>query len=145
MRSRHTADHYLQSIPAFSACSAKQIAHIARLVEAIDLPAGDVVVQQGSVGQEAFILASGSAEVIRDGEVIATLSPGAHFGELSLLDPAPRNASVRMTAPGRVLSLSPRVFFTLLQDVPGLVESLLTGLAQRAHADDERTHAGSLA
>jgi CRP-like cAMP-binding protein len=132
---RHT-DDYLRSIPAFAACNDKQLAAISRLVETVDLPAGDIVVREGTFGQEAFLIVSGHAEVLRDGEIVATLGPGQYFGELSLLDRQPRNATVRMAEDGRVLSLSQRVFFTLLRDVPGLVDSLLTGLAQRVHQAD---------
>jgi CRP-like cAMP-binding protein len=136
MRHRSSPDDYLRAVPAFAACTDKQLAAISRLVETIDLPAGDVVVSEGTYGHEAFILVSGTAEVIRAGVPVATLEPGSCFGELSLLDHQPRNATVRMTTPGRVISLSQRVFFTLLRDVPGLVDALLTGLAQRVHQAD---------
>lgn len=140
MRLRHDQSHddYLRSLPMFRACTDKQMAEVSRLVETLDLPQGDVVVRQGSIGQEVFVLVSGAAEVVRDGTVVDTVGPGEFFGELSLLDPGPRNATVRMTSPGRVLSLSQRSFFTLLRDVPGVVEALLAGLAQRVHDADAR-------
>lgn len=142
MRHRSSPDEYLRAVPAFAACTDKQLAAISRLVETIDLPAGDVVVREGTYGHEAFILVSGEAEVTRGGKQVATLTAGSYFGELSLLDHQPRNATVRMATEGRIISLSQRVFFTLLRDVPGLVDTLLTGLAQRVHEiDSSRTEA----
>jgi CRP-like cAMP-binding protein len=134
MRQQYEA--YLREVPVFSACTPKELAQIAQLVERVEVKAGDTLVREGTRTSEFFLLMEGAADVIRGGEVVATLRAGAHFGELAVLDPAPRNATVRMTQAGEVLVLGQREFYTLLRDVPGLVKQLLTGLAQRVHALD---------
>jgi CRP-like cAMP-binding protein len=133
---RQHYEDYLRAVPVFSACSPKELSQIAQIVERVDVKTGDMLVREGTRTNEFFIIHAGAADVIRNGEVVATLRAGQHFGELAVLDPAPRNASVRVVEPGQVLVLGQREFYTLLRDVPRLVKQLLTGLAQRVHALD---------
>jgi CRP-like cAMP-binding protein len=133
---RHQYEEYLRSVPVFSSCSPKELSQIAQLVERVSVKPGDTLVREGTRTNEFFILLEGEAKVTRAGKLLATLGPGRHFGELALLDPAPRNATVSMANHGQVLVLAQREFYTLLRDVPGLVKQLLTGLAQRVHALD---------
>jgi CRP-like cAMP-binding protein len=133
---RQQYEDYLRDVPVFSACTPKELAQIAQLVERVEVKAGDILVREGTRTSEFFLVMEGVAEVVRRGEVVARLGVGTHFGELAVLDPAPRNATVRIAEPGHVLVLGQREFYTLLRDVPGLVKQLLTGLAQRVHALD---------
>lgn len=74
--------------------------------------AGETVIRQGEVGDRAYLLRSGRVEVLLHGEgedrVIATLWPGAVFGEAALLSDRPRNATVRATEGCELLVLSRR-------------------------------------
>jgi CRP-like cAMP-binding protein len=139
---RNQYEDYLRAVPVFSSCTPKELSQIAQLVERVDVTSGDTLVREGTRTSEFFIIIAGEAEVSRDGEIVATLGSGDHFGELALLDPAPRNATVTMSSSGQVLVLAQREFYTLVRDVPGLVKQLLTGLAQRVHALDS-TPAGN--
>ncbi|MDX6286002.1 MAG: family transcriptional regulator, cyclic receptor protein [Frankiales bacterium] len=129
-------EDYLRPVPMFSACTPKELSHVAQLVERLEVKKGDDLVKEGTRTREFFVLMEGHADVTRRGQVLATLGPYMHFGELALLDPAPRNATVTMTTDGQVLVLTQQSFFTLVHDVPGLVKALLTGLAQRVHSLD---------
>jgi CRP-like cAMP-binding protein len=131
MRQRY--EDYLRAVPLFSACTRKELTEIGRLAERVDVPSGEALVKQGARTKEFYLLLDGKAEVVRDGATVVVLGPGQHFGELALLDPAPRNASVVMTTPGQVLCIGQREFATLLQDVPALTGALLKGLARRIH------------
>jgi NADH dehydrogenase len=91
---------------------------------------GQRVFCEGELGDRVYILLSGRAEVVRRapnaGEaapaesILATLGPGECFGEMALLDGAPRNASVRCVEPMTVLSIPKREFGLLAANVPGL-------------------------
>ena len=75
----------------------------------------------------------------RGGHEVAELEPGDYFGELSLFDPAPRNA----TRHRRPTSLScvkmTRVAFTqALDEIPAVRDALLHGMAHRIHELDQR-------
>ncbi|MFL6238875.1 MAG: cyclic nucleotide-binding domain-containing protein [Actinomycetes bacterium] len=129
-------EDYLRAVPMFSACRPRDLAHIAGLVERVEVKAGDVLVKEGTRTREFFIILAGEAEVSRRGAALTTLKSGSYFGELALLDPAPRNATVTMTTRGQMLVLTQHDFFAILRDVPTLVRALLSGLAQRVHMLD---------
>ncbi len=84
--------------------------HLADAIEAIDVDRGQIIVRQGEEGKRAYVLTEGTAEVVLESptgnRLLATLQPGSLIGEASLLTDSPRDASVVMTSPGRVLALS---------------------------------------
>jgi CRP-like cAMP-binding protein len=133
---RNQYEEYLRAVPMFSACQAHELAHVAQYFERIDVKDGDVLVKESTRTREFFVVIEGSAVVTRRGRTLAMLGAGSYFGELALLDPAPRNATVTMSTDGQVLALNQRDFFTLIRDVPTLVRAMLTGLAQRVHELD---------
>jgi len=63
---------------------------------------GEVVVEQGGEGDAFYVIGSGRLDVRRGDELVATLGPGAHFGEIALLMDVPRTASVIARTPARV-------------------------------------------
>jgi NADH dehydrogenase len=98
---------------------------------------GQRVFSEGDLGDRVYILLSGRAEVVRrqatrgQEEVIAVLGPGECFGEMALLDSAPRNASIRCIEPTTVLSIPKREFGLLAANVPGLRASFEQVTARR--------------
>jgi NADH dehydrogenase len=104
---------------------------------------GQDVFSEGEIGDRVYILLSGKAEVVRRlsggqssgqgiGErVLARLGPGECFGEMALLDSAPRNASVRCVEAMTVLSIPKREFGLLAANVPGLRASFEQVTARR--------------
>jgi CRP/FNR family cyclic AMP-dependent transcriptional regulator len=99
------------------------------------------LIAAGDVGDEFFVLLSGTATVARNGVVVGELAPGAHFGELALLDPAPRSADVVMTSDGSVSVFSRATLLLALDAIPGIAPALLAFLARRlreAEAGNER-------
>ncbi len=75
---------------------------------------------------------------MRNGRKIATLETGDWFGELALLDPAPRNADVVTIGPGTVGVLDARSFRRLVAELPAMTARLLAGLARRVRDGDRR-------
>jgi ATP-binding cassette subfamily B protein len=123
----------LRAVPIFTGCTARELQLVARLVEELTIPDGTVLVREGEVGHEFFILVEGSAEVSKGGRMVATLVPGDHFGELALLDHHPRDATITMTSPGVVLVMAPREFNSLLLQAPSLTRRIAVALARRVH------------
>ena len=121
----------LANVPLFRACSKQDLRLIARLADYDTCKAGDVLVREGRRGTELFVIVSGGAEVSRDGATVATLKAGDYFGELAVLRPAPRTATVTATTDMEVLIVTSRELAVLLSDVPLFARKLLTGLAGR--------------
>ncbi|HVZ72750.1 MAG TPA: FAD-dependent oxidoreductase [Polyangia bacterium] len=100
---------------------------------------GQLVFSEGELGDRVYILLSGRAEVVRrpaNGveQLLATLGPGEFFGEMALLDSAPRNATVRCLEAMTVLSIPKREFGLLAANVPGLRASFELVTARRLRA-----------
>lgn len=128
----------LGDIWLFSACSAGQLRTIRRQVEEITVPAGRVLVEEGSVGREFFFIVEGTATVRHGGRKVAGLGPGQYFGELSLLDRKPRSATVTADTDMVLLVLDQRRFNGLLDEMPTLAHKLLSAMAQRIRDADAR-------
>ena len=141
MKPRDEIVEHLADVPLFRACSKSDLRIIARHTTAVEAPADTVLVQEGEAADTFFVLLRGEASVRRKGSAkrsrrVATLGPGSYFGELALLDPAPRNATVSAITPVTLAAISARVFRTLLREVPAMNEKLLTGLARRLREAD---------
>ena len=94
----------------------------------------EVIFHEGDPGDSLHIVASGQIKILllsAEGEeaIIATLRPGDFFGELALLDGAPRSATAVAIDPAETLVLPRAVFRELLERSEGLRDALLTGLA----------------
>jgi rhodanese-related sulfurtransferase len=104
----------------FKPLSIEALCHCAEAMVAQDVAPGEDVIEQGDTGDFFYVIASGRAEVWRSdaGKApvkLATLSPGAGFGEEALLKGEPRNATVRMPDGGRVLKLAKADFDRFLK------------------------------
>ena len=129
--SKDHIDDRLSSIPMFADCSKKELRSISRLMTQLSIPAGKELIRQGEPGREFMIILDGSAEVSRDGEVIAELGSGDFLGEIAVLSGAPRNATVIATSELAIEALNRREFMTLLDENPKLAKKILLGAVQR--------------
>ena len=141
MPKRDQLVEHLADVPLFAACSKSDLRIIARHTTEVEAPADTVLVEEGETADTFFVLLSGEASVRKKGAAkrsrrVATLGAGSYFGELALLDPAPRSATVSATTPVTLAAISARVFRTLLREVPAMNEKLLTGLARRLREAD---------
>jgi CRP/FNR family transcriptional regulator, cyclic AMP receptor protein len=75
-----------------------------------DFKAGDVIFKQGDTGQELFIIKSGKVEIRIGNHVLDTLSPGNIFGEMALIDSAPRNATAVAITDATLIGVSQKQF-----------------------------------
>lgn len=128
----------LAQVALFSSCSKKELERIARSSEEIQVPAGQIIVDQGDAGRDCYVVVSGEASVRRNGRKITTLGPGAVIGELSLLDHGPRTATVIADTDMTLVVIDQRSFASLLEQVPTLARKLLGYLAGRVRELDRQ-------
>jgi len=133
-------DHLAQ-VRLFAALSKKELTTIGRASDEVKVPAGKVVVEEGSSGHEFFLILDGTATVKRGGRKIATLSPGQYFGEMALLDRGPRSATVVADNDMTLLVLGQREFSGVLDEVPGVAHKLLGTMAARLRESDSKANA----
>jgi CRP/FNR family transcriptional regulator, cyclic AMP receptor protein len=131
-------DH-LQQVPLFAACSRKDLQLVARRAEDVKVPAGKALISEGETGHEFFVILDGTAQVTRQGRKIATLGAGDAFGELALLERAPRNSTIVAETDMELVVLGQREFAGLIDEVPGFARKLLAGMAKRLRDADARS------
>ena len=97
-RHAHISEH-MAAVPMFYACTKRELQTLSRLATEIDIPAGKVLTTEGEPGQEFMIVLSGTAVATVAGRQVATFGPGQFFGEIALLDPGLRTATVVAQTP----------------------------------------------
>src|SRR5688500_4171831 len=125
-------------VPLFSALSKRELQVVGRASDEIMVPAGKVLCKEGSAGHEFYLILDGTAAVKRGTKKIATLGAGKYFGEISLLDRGPRNATVVAESDLDVLVLEQREFSGVLDELPGLAHKLLGSMAARLRESDAK-------
>ena len=92
---------------------------------------GKVIVREGQTGLRMYVVLKGNVAVSVTGRVVERLAPGGVFGELALLEQAPRLASVFAETDCEVLPVNRNAFLQLVKMSPEFATSLLARLAER--------------
>jgi CRP-like cAMP-binding protein len=124
----------LAQVPMFRSFSRRELAHVARIADEVEMHDGDVLCREGDRGEWCFVLVDAEARVVVEGVEVAHLGPGEICGELSLLDGGSRAATVTLTRGGEVLLLPRGAFLGLLEENPKLVGAILASLGERLRA-----------
>jgi CRP/FNR family cyclic AMP-dependent transcriptional regulator len=128
----------LQRVGLFAGVPGRELVAVARLLEEVRVEPETTFIERGQVEDWMFVVARGELDVHIDGTTIATATVGNVVGELAVLAPGPRSASVTTRAPTLLLRLRREPFLELLDDHPGISRTLLITLARKlqTNADD---------
>ena len=132
----------LQRIPFFAHIEPAKLKLLAFTSERVGFDPGQVLFKQGDMGDAAYIIIEGDAEVLVDtvgGQaVVATLGKNAFVGEIAILCDVPRTATVR--AKGRVVALriSKELFMRLITEFPQMAIAIMRELAHRLEMTNQR-------
>jgi MFS family permease len=96
---------FLRRIPIFAPLPPPAIERILAAVRRVDVPAGQVLIEEGDVGDRFLMIVHGDVLITRNGEAIAERSSGDHIGEIALLRDVPRTATATTTTPAELLVL----------------------------------------
>ncbi len=99
--------------------------------------AGKVIFVEGSPGQKMYVVYSGLVTIERDGRLLENLSPGDSFGEMSLIDGAPRSATARAKTDCEVAPITAKAFLRLVHEEPIFALTLMHNLADRLRRANE--------
>lgn len=113
----------LQKLHLFKKLTFEETSQLGGIIEYLDVPADQVVIEQNTLGNALFIIARGEVKVTRDTdgdgkhtatEEIGRLKEGELFGEMSLIDDLLTSARVTTVAPCRLLKMPRDRFEALL-------------------------------
>ena|SRR5438552_2233574 len=122
---------FLTKISLFQGISRREFGHLFQALVLRSYAPGELLFQEGDIGRALFILESGHVELSRktaDGltQQLAILNPGDYFGEMSLLDELPRNASAAAMEPVRAHLLYKTDLEKLMKQVPHIGAAIMT-------------------
>ncbi len=125
----------LRRIPIFSKIEPAKLKLLAFTSDCIAYTPSQVIFRQGEMGDAAYIIIEGEAEVFvtgPKGEVkVATLGPNDIVGEIAILCDVPRTASVRAASRLVTLRISKDLFFQLVNEFPEMAVEIMRELAHR--------------
>ena len=123
------------SIPLFAGLSKDDQRVVAQYADEVDVPAGYKLAEEGRFAYEFFAIEDGTAEVTRDGSVLATLGPGDFFGEIGLLGADRRVASVTATSPMRLVVLTGSQLRAIESTMAPVAQRIRAAMTERLEAN----------
>jgi CRP/FNR family transcriptional regulator, cyclic AMP receptor protein len=96
----------LKAVPVFSELTDEELRRIATFANEDSVSEGATLIREGDYSNEMIAIESGTADVMRDGETVASVGPGEVVGELGVLEKGMRNASVVATSSMRLIRMT---------------------------------------
>ena len=133
----------LQSVPLFATMTLEQLEAIHLCLTEQQYTLGEMIFAEGDVGDEMYIVAEGEVEIVikmdtAEPLVLATVRPGAYFGEMSILDNEPRSAAARVSQDARLLVLKGEQLKELVYVMPEIAFTIFKVLSERLRRSDRR-------
>ena len=121
----------LSGIPIFADIPGYVLASVAGITEEVELEAGTTFIQEGAIEDCLYIIVDGRVRVHSQGQEILTLGPGQSVGELAVLDPEPRSASVSTLEDSLLFRLDKEPFDEVMADRSEIASGIIRALCQR--------------
>jgi CRP/FNR family transcriptional regulator, cyclic AMP receptor protein len=121
----------LKSIPLFAQLSDRERADVARFADEVAVPAGKTLAEEGEFAYEFFVIEQGTAEVTKDGRVLAQLGPEDFFGEIGLVEAERRTATVVAKSPMELIVIFGPNFRRLERELPELATQIRRAIRER--------------
>jgi len=128
----------IRGIPIFSDLDDASVKQLSGDFIEREFSAGQPIATEGEGGLNFFVVESGSADVTVGGTSVATLGPGASFGEIALVDKSARSATVTATSDLRAYALPVWSFRSFAESRPTVTWKLLELLAERLRSAEHR-------
>jgi len=103
----------------------------------VHVPAGEALFTEGEPGHQMFVLSVGTAEVVVNNRVVETLRHGNIVGEMGIVSPGPRSASVIATSDCEFVAIDEQRFQFLVQQTPFFATQVLRVMAERLRATNQ--------
>jgi CRP/FNR family cyclic AMP-dependent transcriptional regulator len=121
----------LKCVPLFAGVRDRELGRLAKVMRESRFNEGEAITTEGRSGVGFFLIEDGNATVSLRGEIVRTLGPGDHFGEIALIDEGPRSATVTATTDLRCRGMAAWEFRSFVQEHPEVAWPLLQTLAAR--------------
>lgn len=137
-KARNPKEARLLALDLFKEADHKALRHLAEASDEVTVAAGHVLIEQGHNHNELYVLESGTASVMIEGNEVAEIPPGEFVGDLGFFVTGPATATVTAKTELEVLVIPYNRFDQILDDNPALVRAVANELAERLHDTDAR-------
>jgi CRP-like cAMP-binding protein len=120
------------ALELFAELDHHDLAQVARWAHEVRAEPGDILFEQGELPFELFVIEAGEVEIVRDGQVLATVGPDEPVGEMSVLRGERRMASVRALSPVVAIALSAEDLREMDAEMPEVVLAMHRITEERA-------------
>jgi HEAT repeat protein len=121
----------LKAVEMFARTAEDVLADVAALAEEVRYKAGEVIFRKGDAGESLYVIVHGEVKVHDEDQVLTRLKDKSVFGELAVLDPEPRSASVTAITDAHLLRLDREAFLELMAGNQEVVRGVLAVLCDR--------------
>ena len=133
----------LRNVPLFGHLSLEQLEAIGQFMNEAQYLRGELVVREGEIGEDLFVILEGEVDCFKnhgapDQIHLSTLRAPGYFGEISILDNAPRSATVLVTQDARLATLAGERFRELVLQSPEIAFDMLQVQTSRLRSAEER-------
>src|SRR3954447_18465358 len=141
-REEQVDDDVVRQAPLFAALDDEASDALRSSMAQTEIPRGQVLFHEGDPGDRLYVIIEGKVKLGRASgagreNLLAILGPGEMFGELSLFDPGPRNATATAVAESQLLGLGTEELHAWLNGRPDVALQLLAALARRLRRTNE--------
>lgn len=120
----------LRRVRLFAETPDRALAGLAQVVTEVEVPAGATVMHEGAVEDWLYVVVDGELEVLRE-DRRATIGAGEVVGELAVLDPMPRSATVRAVTDSLLFRLDKAAFDEAVDERPEIARGIIRELVGR--------------
>jgi signal transduction histidine kinase len=126
---------FLRSVPLFSELSDKDLLHLCRTVDEVDLVPGELLFEEGAHGDRAYVIQTGELEIYKQSGtreiLLANRGPGEIIGEIALFEDTRRTASVRATKATHLIAITREQLDELVRSSRHAAETLFYTVLSR--------------
>ncbi len=135
-------NQFISRVPLFAGLNEQQFAALAARTSSTSLRRGEVLFEEGELGDKLYIVTEGKIKLGHSSEdgresLLAILGPGEIIGELTLFDPGPRSTTATAVSSASLLSLDHADLIAVLDNSPEVAKHMLRALAKRLRRTNE--------
>ena len=122
---------FLKSVDLFSRIPGEDLAQIADIAQEVVFESGELIIQEGEMGDSMFLIVEGQVMVHRLGQELTHLGEREAFGEMAILDNEPRSASVTASMDTTCLKVAREDFYELMSEKIEIAYGVIRVLTHR--------------
>jgi CRP-like cAMP-binding protein len=129
---------FLKSVDLFSRIPGEELAQVAGIAQEIHFDSGELIIQEGEMGDSMYLIIEGKVAIHRTDQQIAELGERESVGEMAILDQDPRSASVSALSDVTCLKVEREDFYELMSEKSEIAYGVIRMLTHRLREANQK-------